>query len=114
MGDEERHRDRAAALAIGAAAVPAFVVAQQPARTVQQDFEAATALSEKSESRAAALAAWQALETRTKAGSRSHAIVQVRKGSTLFRLHRYDEAIAALRAGLAACRQAMPAWPRTG
>ncbi len=91
----------AAALAIGAAAVPALVVAQQPARSVQQDFEAATALSEKSESRAAALAAWQALETRTKAGSRSHAIVQVRKGSTLFRLHRYDEAIAALRAGLA-------------
>lgn len=91
------------AVGMAAAAAPsAGARAQQPAHTVQQDFDAATALSEQPGQNAAALAAWQALEGRTKAGSRSRAIVEVRKGGALFKLRRYDEAVEAIRAGLAA------------
>ena len=77
------------------------VLAQQPAHTVQQDFEAAAAL-DAGKDPAAALAAWQALDARTVANKRSHAIVQVRKSNALMRLDRQDEAIDAARAGLAA------------
>lgn len=76
---------------------------QQPAattNTIQQDYDAATALDSGKDS-AAALAAWERLEPRTKPGSRSRAIVQVRKGRALFRLGRGDEALAMIRAGLA-------------
>lgn len=78
----------------------ASTAAQQPARTVQQDFDAATALDTGTD-RAAALAAWEGLEKRTTAGGRSHAIVLVRKGRALVRLGRYEQGGAALRAGLA-------------
>lgn len=85
--------------AIGlAGAVPG--TAQQPAGSVQQAFEAATALADKPDQQAAALAAWQALEKRVKPGSRSQSIVLVRKGGTLFKLRRYDEALDSLRTGL--------------
>jgi hypothetical protein len=74
--------------------------AQQPAGTVQQAFEAATALADKPDQQEAALAAWQTLEKRVKPGSRSQSIVLVRKGGALFRLRRYDEALESLRTGL--------------
>ena len=81
-------------LAIGSAAVA------QPQRSVQQDFEAATALSA-GDDHAAALAAWQALEPRVAAKPRSRGIVLVRKSRDLVALKRYDEAVAATREGLA-------------
>jgi tetratricopeptide (TPR) repeat protein len=83
------------------------VFAQQGARTVQQDFEAAAALDEGADP-AAALQAWQALDVRTASNPRSHAIVLVRKSRALMRLHRRDEAIDAARAGLAALPTADP------
>ncbi|MBJ6123142.1 hypothetical protein [Sphingomonas mollis] len=73
--------------------------AQQPARTVQQDFEAAAALDAGTD-HAAALGAWEALEKRTKPGTRSNAIVLVRKSNVLWKLGRSDDAVAAARAGL--------------
>lgn len=74
---------------------------QQPAAgSVQQDYDAATAL-DAGKDNAAALAAWEKLEPRTKPGSRSRAIVQVRRGGALFRLGRRDEALAMIRTGLA-------------
>ncbi|WP_156460623.1 energy transducer TonB [Sphingomonas sp. Leaf339] len=73
--------------------------AQQPARSVQQDFEAATALDAGTD-HAAALAAWEALEKRTKPGTRSNAIVLVRKSNALMLVGRRDDAVAAARAGL--------------
>lgn len=79
---------------VGAAQAPATV------QTAQQAFDAAVAL-DRGKDAAAALAAWTALERRGKPGSRTHAIALVRKGGTLFRLARYDEAAAAVRAGLA-------------
>ncbi|KQO13343.1 hypothetical protein [Sphingomonas sp. Leaf242] len=72
----------------------------QSTTTVQQDFDAATALDAKPD-RAASLAAWEKLEARTKAGSRSRGIVLVRKAPTLFALNRADESVKAARAGLA-------------
>ncbi len=75
-------------------------VAQQPATTVQQDFLAAEAL-DTAKNYTGALVAWTALEARTKPGSRSRAIVQVRKADVLYRLFRYDEAAAAANEGLA-------------
>ena len=83
------------------------VLAQQPARTVQQDFNAAEALDAGTD-RVAAVAAWQALESRTTANKRSHAIVLVRKSRALVRLNRRDEALAAVRAGLADLRASDP------
>jgi tetratricopeptide (TPR) repeat protein len=80
-------------------------VAQQPGtpakQTVQQAFDAATALSDKGED-AAALAAWEALEVRTRTNPRSLAIVRLRKSQVLLRLRRRDEAAEAARAGLKA------------
>lgn len=75
-------------------------VAQRPATTVQQDFDAATALDTAGD-KPAALAAWEALETRTKPGSRSRGIALIRKSAALFKLDRSDDAVAAARAGLA-------------
>ncbi|TXC70806.1 hypothetical protein FSB78_07530 [Sphingomonas ginsenosidivorax] len=68
--------------------------------SVQQDFEAAAALDAKGD-RAAALAAWEKLEARTRPGSRSRGLVLVRKGAALFALQRSDDAVQAARAGLA-------------
>ncbi len=81
-----------------AGAIPGM--AQQPAGSVQQAFDAAAALADKPDQQAAALTAWQALEKRVKPGSRSQAIILVRKGGALFRLRRYDEALDSLRTGL--------------
>ena len=75
-------------------------VAQQPARTLQQEFDAATALDGGTDP-APALAAWTAFEARARSGSRTWAIAQVRKGGALAKLERYDEAAAAIRSGLA-------------
>ncbi|MFS0771463.1 hypothetical protein [Sphingomonas sp. 1P08PE] len=91
-------------MGIGAAlwlSTAAIATAQAPVRTIQQDFESAAALDTAPDA-APALAAWQALERRTAPGSRNRAIVTVRMGDALFRLHRLDEASAALQAGLAA------------
>jgi len=85
-----------ATLLASSAALPA----QQPAMTVQQAFDRATQLSA-GEDKVAALAAWQALEQRTSASPRNHAIVLVRKSEVLFDLGHKDDAIAAARAGLA-------------
>ncbi len=71
-----------------------------PTTTVQQDFDAAAALDAKGD-RTASLVAWDRLEVRTKAGSRSRGIVLVRKAPTLFALDRADDAVKAARAGLA-------------
>jgi len=81
-----------------AAASPA--VAQKAPTTVQEDFVAAAALDEKGD-RQAALAAWEALEVRTKGKTRNHALVMVRKSAALYALDRKDEAVVAARAGLA-------------
>ncbi len=82
-------------------AVAGGVMAQAPAgHTIQQDFEAATALDAGTDS-AQALAAWEALGRRVKPGSRNAAIVRVRTGDALFRLGRNEEAAVALREGLA-------------
>ncbi|MES2453873.1 MAG: hypothetical protein V4610_25230 [Pseudomonadota bacterium] len=81
--------------------VAAPVVAQQAATTIQQDFDAAAALADKGDD-AGALAAWQALEKRMSTRNhRSVAIVRVRTGAALYRLNRMDEAVVAVRAGLA-------------
>jgi hypothetical protein len=77
-----------------------MAAAQQPARTVQQDFEAAEALDAGTDA-AAALAAWDAFERRVAARPRSRGIALVRKSAALVRLDRRDEAVAAARAGLA-------------
>ncbi|MEO6215127.1 MAG: tetratricopeptide repeat protein [Sphingomonas sp.] len=73
----------------------------QPAAapTIQQSFDAATTLMANSD-HAGALAAWQALETRVK-NRRSLAIVRVNLGTALYKLRRFDEAVAAVRSGLA-------------
>ncbi len=84
------------------AATAGSATAQAPApRTVQQDFEAATALDATADP-AAALAAWQALAKRVKPGSRNAAIIRLRIGDALFRQRRMDEADADLRGALAA------------
>ncbi len=88
-------------LALSGVAAAAMATAAAPQRTIQQDFEAAVALDAAPDA-APALAAWLALEQRTRPGTRSRAIVLVRKGDALFRLHRLDEAEVALQAGLAA------------
>jgi hypothetical protein len=77
-----------------------MAAAQQPARTVQQDFEAAEALDAGTDA-TAALAAWDAFERRVAARPRSRGIALVRKSAALVRLDRRDEAVAAARAGLA-------------
>lgn len=83
--------------------------AQTPAATtLQQDFDAATALDTKGDS-AGALVAWERLEARAKPGSRSRGIALVRKSATLFKLGRLDAAVTAARSGLAL----LPASDRT-
>jgi hypothetical protein len=85
--------------ALGAAcAALSAATAQVP--SVQQDFEAAAALDAKGD-KAAALAAWEKLEARTKPGSRSRGIALVRKSRALFAVQRSDDAVQAARAGLA-------------
>lgn len=81
--------------------VAAVAVVQAPQTTVQQDFEAATALNSAGKD-AEALAAWEALEKRVARNPRSQAIARLRKALPLIRLDRLDEAAAATRAGLAA------------
>ncbi|MFC3580586.1 hypothetical protein [Sphingomonas hylomeconis] len=83
------------------AGMASAAAAQQPASSVQQDFEAAAALHDKDDF-AGALARWQALETRAAKNVRSRSLVQLRKGQTLLALDRKDEAVAATRLGLAA------------
>lgn len=68
--------------------------------TVQQAFEAATAL-DNAQDFAGALAAWQALEPRVANNRRSRALIQVRKASALLSLGRADDAAIAAQAGLA-------------
>jgi hypothetical protein len=80
--------------------IASTAAAQQPQRSVQQDFEAAAALDAGTD-HAAAARAWQALEQRTRGNRRNHAIVLVREGDALSRVGMLDEAVAALRAGLA-------------
>jgi hypothetical protein len=67
---------------------------------VQQDFEAATALSSGTD-RAAALAAWEALEKRVADRPRNLGLVLVRKSVVLDAMNRSDESVAAARRGLA-------------
>ena len=91
------------AIVTAALAMPAIAgqVTQQKQISVQQDFEIATALTDKGDN-AAALAAWQALEKRVASSNRRNiAIVRVRMGSVLYRLDRMDEAVSVIRAGLA-------------
>ncbi|KQN08989.1 hypothetical protein [Sphingomonas sp. Leaf28] len=83
------------------------VAAQTPTTTVQQDFEAAAALDAKGD-KAAALAAWEKLESRTKPGSRSRGVALVRKSAALFKLDRSDDAVIAARGGLALLPAADP------
>ena len=78
--------------------VPGF--AQQTATSVQQDFEAATALQDKGDD-AGALAAWEKIAVRVNKNRRSSAIVSIRKSAALLALDRKDEAVAAARSGLA-------------
>ncbi len=81
-------------------AFASVATAQQTARTVQQDFDAAEALDAGTD-KAAALTAWEALEKRVASRPRSRAIVLVRKSAALLALDRKDEANAAAREGLA-------------
>ena len=90
-----------ASLAVAGAAASGGAAAQQAgARTVQQDFDAAEALDAGTD-KAAALAAWEALERRVAGKPRSRALVLVRKSGALLALDRRDDAVAAARAGLA-------------
>lgn len=90
-----------AGLAIAVGMVVASPLSAQTATTtIQQDFEAATALDAGTD-KLAALKAWEALEHRAAGNPRSHAIVLVRKSAVLMALDRKDEAVAAARAGLA-------------
>jgi tetratricopeptide (TPR) repeat protein len=81
----------------GPVSIPRAVSAK---RTVQQDFDAATALQDAG-NHAEALAAWEALEKRIPNNKRSLAIISVRKSTALIGLSRDDEAVAVARAGLA-------------
>jgi hypothetical protein len=91
-----------------AAAAPLAAQDRPRAQTIQQAFDGATALSDAGK-HSEALAAWQALEPRVKSNARTLAVVRVRKGNTLLRLNRLDEASAAVNAGLAALSPSDPA-----
>lgn len=82
--------------------VATTAVAQQPTTTVQQDFEAATALSDAGTDLPAALAAWEKLERRVMQSRRNLAIVRLRKSAVMMALQLKDEAMAIARQGLAA------------
>jgi len=71
-----------------------------PAPTIQQAFDAATALQDSGKF-ADALAEWEKLEPRVANKPRSLALVRLRKGLTLYRLDRRDDAVASVRAALA-------------
>ncbi|GGB34804.1 hypothetical protein GCM10011380_25300 [Sphingomonas metalli] len=90
-----------AAIAVAATMAGAQAPAPSAAPTVQQAFDAAAALDAGKDADAA-VAAWTALEARVKPGSRSQAIVMVRKGGALFRAGKVEDADAALRRGLGA------------
>ena len=104
MGDVMRIKTivllSAGVLGVAGGLVPVGAQVPSATTTVQQDFDAAAALDAKPD-RAASLAAWEKLEARTQAGSRSRGIVLVRKAPTLFALGRADESVRAARAGLA-------------
>ncbi|QNA84052.1 hypothetical protein G4G27_08665 [Sphingomonas sp. So64.6b] len=88
-----------AAQAVSPAAAASPTPAQSVKRSVQQDFEAATALQDAGKD-AEAMAAWEALEKRIPKNKRSLAIIRVRKATALIGLRRYDDAVAVIRAGL--------------
>lgn len=96
-----------AAGAMAAIMLVGVAEAQQPAAaaagagpTAQQLYDAAVALDAAPDA-AAAARAWGALERRSKPGSRSQAIAQVRRGGALFKAGDRQAAGEALRAGLA-------------
>lgn len=70
-----------------------------PQQTIQQAFDAATELLDGGKY-ADALTAWDKLEPRVTSKPRSLALVRLRKGLTLDRLDRRDEAVASIRAAL--------------
>ena len=80
-------------------AIAAAAPAQQAQTSVQQDFDAATALYVKGDF-PAALAAWDALAKRVTESRRTQAIIQVRRGDLLLVMKRFDEAAESLREGL--------------
>jgi len=84
---------------LAAAGLAVAAPAQQAQTTVQQDFDAATALYLKGDY-VGALAAWNALDRRAGGNHRTHAVIMVRKGAALMGLKRLDEAADAIRAGL--------------
>jgi hypothetical protein len=86
--------------AAGAQQPPPPVTAGTATPSAQQLFDAAVVLDAAPDG-AAAARAWAALERRTKPGSRSHAIAQVRRGAALIRVGDRQAAGEALRAGLA-------------
>lgn len=89
-------------VATGTAAIAqqATAPAAAPAQTMQQQYDAATAL-DSGQDAAAALAAWSRILAQVKPGSRTWAIAMVRKGGAQFRMGQIDEAAATIRAGLA-------------
>ena len=87
-------------LAGAAGAQQAPVTATGAVQTAQQLFDAAVALDATPDA-AAAARAWAALERRSKPGSRSQAIAQVRRGAALMKTGDRLGAGEALRAGLA-------------
>lgn len=91
---------RGASMVAAAALVGSAVNAQAP-MTVQQQFDAATALTAGSD-KTAALAAWTAFEHRIANNPRTLAVVRIRKAAVLLALDRMDEAAADARVGLAA------------
>ena len=95
----QRFRTTVTALVLATGA-GSTATAQQP-MTVQQQFDAATAASI-GDDKAAALAAWIALEKRVANNVRTLAVIRIRKSGVLLSLNRKDEAAAAARAGLAA------------
>ena len=90
---------RLAGIGLGMATVALAASAPAQEQTVQQAFEAATALMVKGENEAA-LRAWNGLEERVRGNSRNVAIIEVRKSEALFALDRKAEAVEAARAGL--------------
>ncbi|BCI70358.1 gram-negative bacterial tonB family protein [Sphingomonas sp. S17] len=90
----------AAATGAAAFAQQASPPAAAPAKSMQQQYDAATALDSGQDS-AAALAAWDRIIAQVKPGSRTWAIAMVRKGGAKFRMGQIDEAAATIRAGLA-------------
>lgn len=84
--------------AAGAQQAPITTMAATP--TAQQLFDAAVALDATPDA-AAAARAWGALERRSKPGSRSRAIAQVRRGASLLKAGDRPGAGVAIRAGLA-------------